>query len=558
MSSGIPGQRKILTNAVANWVGLAATLGVAFYLAPVVVHALGPGLNGVWTLFAAVLAWLTLLDLGVAASLVRYTAKYRTVEDRDSLNRIFSTSLCIFAAAGSLALALVVAVVAGVEAGVRCDVVGNPDGFLPGLTPEVWGEARWALLLLGLNLALSLPLSVFPSMLYGLGRYPTRTAITVGCLALRVVLVLTLVGGEHALVRLAVVETVCKVVEQAALAVVLWRCLPGLRFSLRLADRATLRSIGGYSFDAAVAMLAGRVSFSTDAMVINAFHPPAYATFFGIGAGLVENAKNALRSATTVLTPAVSELEAKKDSGAIRRVFLEGSRWALWLILPVQVGLLVLGRPFLVLWMGRELADASYPTLLILAVPLGLIAPQSIAARVLYGVGNLRWFSRLLVAEAVANLLLSVALAVPLKIEGVALGTALPNLICNVAVLVFVCREVRVGTWDYVRRAFTGPVVLAALLAVGWLLTAPLAYPAGWDGDRPPAVGLLEKLANWGGFLGVCGIGTGVYGVCAVLVEFGPAELWRRFRSAGRALSGMLPATRPPVAVVTGTEGSAG
>src|SRR5579859_4265113 len=123
MSPGIPGQRKILTNAVANWVGLLATLAVAFYLAPVVVHALGATLNGVWTLFASVLAWLTLLDLGVAASLVRYTAKYKTAEDRDSLSRIFSTSLCIFAAAGSLALALVVALVGGLEAGVRWQLV---------------------------------------------------------------------------------------------------------------------------------------------------------------------------------------------------------------------------------------------------------------------------------------------------------------------------------------------------------------------------------------------------------------------------------------------------
>jgi O-antigen/teichoic acid export membrane protein len=428
--------------------------------------------------------------------------------------------------------------------GLGFGVAGNA---VPGLPPALWGEARWALLLMGVNLALSLPLSVFPSMLYGLGRYPTKIGIGLGCLALRVVLVLVVVGGDHALIRLALVETVCKVVEQVALAVVLWRSLPGLRFSFRLADWATFKSIGGYSFDAAVAMLAGRVSFSTDAMVISAFQGPAMITFFAIGAGLVEKAKNFLRAATTVLTPAVSELEAKNDRAGIRRVLLDGTRWVLWLILPVQVGLFVLGKPFLALWMGPEFAEKSYPTLVILAVPMSLIASQSVSTRILYGIGNLRWFSRLLLAEAAINLFLSVVLAKPLGIEGVALGTAIPNLVCNVAVAVYVCREVEVGLWDYARRAFTRPVVVASLLAVAWLLTAHLVAAPELGDDRPAAVGLWAKLANWGSFLTVCGIGTGLYCVAAVFFEFGPAAVWRQVRAVRAAVSWWLPAPRTPV-----------
>src|SRR5205823_9079378 len=123
---------------------------------------------------------------------------------------------------------------------------------------------------------------------------------------------------------------------------------------------------------------------------------------------LVEYAKDSLRVATMVLTPAVSALQARGDSAGIRGVLIDSTRYVLWLILPVQLGLLLLGQPFLRLWMGEEYATLSYPTLVILALPLSLALSQSVPIRILYCTGRLRWFSRAVIAEAVMDLLLRV------------------------------------------------------------------------------------------------------------------------------------------------------
>src|SRR5439155_753421 len=120
------------------------------------------------------------------------------------------------------------------------------------------------------------------------------------------------------LLAVAVTVTACALVEYLAMAVAARHYLPGLRFSPRLVDRPTLRVIRRYSIDALLAMLAGRVSFQTDAIVINAFLLPQSITFFAIAGRLAEYAKDSLRVATMVLTPAVSALEAKGDSEGIR------------------------------------------------------------------------------------------------------------------------------------------------------------------------------------------------------------------------------------------------
>ncbi len=491
-------RRALLINAVANGLGFAAQLALAFFLAPFLVHALGDRRNGIWSLVESILGYLMLFDMGVAASVVRYVARFEATRDQQSLNRVFSTSVCIFAAAGACVLAL----------------AGGLAWFGMGLfrvPADLVGEGRWMLALLGFNLAVGLPLGAFPSVLEGLGRYPAKTLLRTAVQLARAVLYVIVLRRGGGLVALAWVITACNLVEHAGMAALAFAYLPGLRFSPRLVDRATFRAIRGYSTDALLAMVAGRISFQTDAVVISFFLGPQFITFFGIAAKLVEQAKNSLRSVTTVLTPAFSAWEARGRDDAIRRTFLDGTRWVLWLILPVQAGLLVLGRPFLVLWMGPRYAEQSYPTLVILAVPLGLALAESIGGRLLYGVGRLRWFARLVLAEAVANLLLSVVLARPLGIEGVALGTALPNVVAALAVSVYVCRALGVGLGAYFREAFLAPVLLSAALAAGWL-----------------AAGRWCEPADWPRLIGTGAAGLAAYLAVAGLLEFGPAALAQR------------------------------
>src|SRR5437764_13088648 len=92
--------RQIVANAVANWIGFAVQLVVAFFMSPLLVHGLGAPRYGIWSLVESILAYLMLFDLGVAASVVRYVARFEANGAQDRLNRIFSTSRCIFAAAG--------------------------------------------------------------------------------------------------------------------------------------------------------------------------------------------------------------------------------------------------------------------------------------------------------------------------------------------------------------------------------------------------------------------------------------------------------------------------
>jgi O-antigen/teichoic acid export membrane protein len=244
-----------------------------------------------------------------------------------------------------------------------------------------------------------------------------------------------------------------------------------------LVDRATMKRVKGYSTHAFLAMVAGRTSVQSGAIIVGIFLGAAPVTYFALASRLVEFAKALLRTATNTLTPAVSSLEAAGDFDAIRRMLLRGTRWVLYLILPVQLGLVIFGRPFLSIWLGdSNYAERCYPVLVILSSTLTLVIAQSMASRILYGTGRLRSFARAAMLEAVAVLLLSFLLAPRFGLIGVAVAIAAPNLVMCLWAIGHTARGLGVTARRYLFDAWLAPTLLALAPLGIWLFGR---WPAG-------------------------------------------------------------------------------
>lgn len=484
-------RRTLVWNAATNGLAFVAQLAVAFFLAPLLVRHLGRERYGIWSFVESFLAYFTLFDLGIAATLVRFVPKCRAENDHQSLNKIVSACLLVFTLAGAAVLLL--------GAGTFALVLHVSDKIPAHLLHETELLSAVAVA----SLALTLPLSIFPAILDGLGRTSVKSAVRTSFLFARVAATVGVLYWNGNLVALAVVQAVSVLAENVTLLILVRWLLPHLRPAPWRTDRATLRLIRGYSVDSFLAMVAGRISFKTDAIVIGLCGQFGMIPFFDMPARLVEYAKNLVRSVTTTLTPAFSALEAKSDRNAMRSLFLNGSRYALYLSLPIYVAFLLFGGEFLELWLG----DAAFrihgqPVLWILGSVLPVAMMQSVAARVLYGIGEIRRFARLMLLEAVINLGLSVLLVRPFGITGVALGTTVPNLIFCLVVILQVCRKLELDDRTYFRQALLRPLLMIAVLLPAWLGVAEMLPPT----TRMQYAGLIA-------------IGTAAAGLFVLLLE---------------------------------------
>jgi O-antigen/teichoic acid export membrane protein len=452
--SMIHDSKRLLINAGSNSAAFIAMLAVSFVLAPIVLQSLGDAQYGAWSFAESFVAYLTLFDMGVAAALVRFVPRALARDDIDQLTRYYSASLLFFV--GGAIAALIIGI------GFAFFVL---DHFLK--NGQFHAQFRGLFLILVLNFALTLPLSVYPALLDGLGRFTFKSLVRTGVLLARVPLTLAVIRTDSRLINLGYVILTCSLVESALFAAGVFHWLPGLRCRPKTVDRATIRQIAAYSRDAMAAMFAGRLAFHTDAFVIGPFLGAAAITPFSFPAKLVEMGKAVLRSATTTLTATFSSLEAAGEHDRLRSTFLVGSRAAWYAALPIQIGLFFLGPTFLRLWIGSAYAEAGTPVLLALASVLSLTIAQSVASRVLYGTGRLRAFAVATLGDGVANLALSLLLVGPLGILGVALGTAIPHAAFCLGIVVYVCRIVDATLKAYLRQ-LVGPLVAVVFPTAVW------------------------------------------------------------------------------------------
>jgi len=93
---------------------------------------------------------------------------------------------------------------------------------------------------------------------------------------------------------------------------------------------------------------------------------------------------------------------------------------------------------------------------------------RGVALPILLGLGKARLPTISFLVAGVANLLLSAALARPLGLVGVALGTAIPNVVFALVIIAVTCRELKLSVVDYTRyvvpRAAIGAMPVLALL----------------------------------------------------------------------------------------------
>ena len=137
-------------------------------------------------------------------------------------------------------------------------------------------------------------------------------------------------------------------------------------------------------------------------------------------------------------------------------------------MMSVLVGglLIVLGEPFLNIWMCEEYTDV-YEVILILCSAFIIAQAQRPSVAVLYAIAKHNYFTKITSIEAVANVCISVILVQYIGLYGVALGTAISMLFTKLIFQPFyTCRQLDLS----IRKYFYN---VAKYFAVGLALFGP-------------------------------------------------------------------------------------
>ena len=428
------------------------------FFSPYILHRLGDDAFSLWILIFSVTGYYGLFDLGIRSAIIRYVAKFSATDDHAELNRLVNTAMFGYSAIGISALSITVLATYYVHS------------IFPKIPLHFVPTARWLLFIVGTSVSAGFPIGVFSGILEGLQRFYLLNLTSASTTLMRALLIVIALTHGHGLVTLALITTSLPLLGGLVNAAVVFRLLP-LRFGLQYVNRASCRTIASYSGTTFVIILAGRLRFKTDALVIGTFLSAAAVTYFTIGSRLVDYASEAVSSLSQLVIPMSSQSQAKGDLDGLRKIFVLGNRACAFIILPIAAILTILGKSVIEAWVGPKYVAASYPVLLILLFPSTLMLAQSVSGRTLWGMAKHRTLAWVVLAEGIANLILSIILVRRYGIIGDAIGTAIP-LICTQVLFIpgHLCRLLGINVVTYLKRAFVLPILLCGPMVAVLLL----------------------------------------------------------------------------------------
>ena len=440
---------QIIKNVGSSWFALGVNILVGIFLSPFILHRLGDAAFGIWVLIFSLTGYYGIFDFGIRSSIIRYVSKYTATKDLDEVSGLINTALFTYTCVGALSLVITL---------VGCLYVDRVFHILPGFQTT----ARWLLMIVGGSVALSFPLGMFGGMLEGLQMFYILNWTNIVSSLLRVGMIVYYLHRGYGLLTVALITVGLPLLASLVRAAVAMRAMPVI-FSWKYVDRGAFRHMANYSGITFMIIVAGRLRFKTDAVVIGTFLSSAAITYFYAGSRLVDYAGEVVSSLAQIFVPMSSQSDAAGNMDRLRKIFVAGNRACAFTILPMTMAFVIVGKSVIEVWVGKRYVAQAYPVLLTLIISYTLMLVQAASSRILFGMSRHGKFAVVTLIEGAANLFLSILLVRRFGILGDAFGTALP--LAGTYILFMphhLCSRLGIRVSTYLRQAYLLPLMLCA------------------------------------------------------------------------------------------------
>jgi len=439
-----------------------------FLVAPFLVRTLGATTYGLWIVIGSLSGYFSLVDLGLRGSWGRQLAFRRAQQDWESANHIISSALLIFCC---LTVITVIATAVAVVSLQR----------LFDIPAEQLANARLAMALVGVNLALSFPLQVFDGSLWAAQRFDLLNYVDIPLTAARAGLTFLLIRGADDIALLAMISLFVTIAAGVMKGVLSFRLDRQLAVSIRNIRLDSVRQLFAFGWWSFILELARLTKMQLTPILIGSLLGVAFVTPYSIARRLQDYAHRVLWTATGVLVPVATAFHAKAQPEQQQKLFIEGGKYSTAITLFLAGYLVCLGHSLIRLWMGPQFVDAAV-LLIILMIGEFLHMTQSVAGSIILATARHRNLAWLWIVDTVLSVTLVALVAKRFGLIGVTTAYAVPQvLFAGVGILVVGCRVTEVGIGRYLGAAILPAIAMGALpvalLAGLTLFHTPTRWP---------------------------------------------------------------------------------
>lgn len=411
-------QRK--AGALLSYASLIVNAAVSFFYVPILLSALTTAEYGVYELIGSMIAYLSVMDMGLSTTLNRFYVKTRVSEGQEATENLLAVAAIVYAMLTVLAVVL----------GFVLDSLLEPV-FGASFSASDVSLAHEMMKLVILNCAVVLPGNWFLALINANERFIFARSLSIVKYLLQVIVVLLVLNWHAGVMGVLIVQVALNI---ASVVLYMLYCKTRLHVKAKLHhwDWPLVGSLFAFSFFILLNMVFDQVFWKTGQVVLGAVCGVEAVAVYGIVCKVVSTGFVQISTGvTSVFLPKLTAISAATDDmSEVNELFCRIGRVQAILVWGFFAGFVALGREFVFLWAGPDFVEA-YPA--IVALMAGLLIPltENLGISVLQAKNKMGFRSIVYTVFAIVYLVVSIPASSAFGVMGCAVTAAVVLFVQN-------------------------------------------------------------------------------------------------------------------------------
>jgi O-antigen/teichoic acid export membrane protein len=454
---------------ILSYFSIVIGILIALVFTPFLLKTLGKEQYGLFILASSFVAYLSILDMGMNDSIVRFLVKYRINGEHAEESNFLANMMLFYGLITLLVLLSGGAVYLNLEL-----LFENSFSHADLITfKDMFG-------LVVLSVAISIFFNPITATLIASEKFIfIKTLEIISYLLTTLLMFVFLIYGYSTYAMLVISVSV-------TLSVVLFKVLFSffwLKIKIKLISFSYSKLIGVLKYAAPifVVVIVEQIYWKLDNIILGSILGPALVTVYAIGLMFHKYFMSFATAISRVMLPkVVKDVEGGADSKELTKLLTKVSRIQAFVVLLILSGFILFGLEFINLWIGPEYQDAYYVMLFVM-IPYSLELMGNLRNTILQAKGLYWYRSTIIFVLSILNIVLTIYLIDIWGITGAAASTGLGVLLGYIAVNMVMSYKQVINVRDYLYGLAKGIAFAFALtLSFGYLIT--LIPLIGWFG----------------------------------------------------------------------------
>jgi len=367
---------QLKKGALLSYLTITITNITGLFLTPYIVRELGSSEYGLYTLIGAFIGYMSVLDLGINNTVVRFIAKYRANKNKDN-ESVFLGQVFLIYSLISIIISILGVII----------YYNSATIFQDSLTIEEIEKSKIMIALLIFNIAITLPGGTFTGICNGYEKFVFPRTVNIIRYIIRSLLVVFFIYKGGKAISIIVIDTLLNIL---LILINIYYVKAHLKVKIKFEwlNKSIFKTIFSYSIWIFIFSLISQLFWKSGQMILGITQNTEVVAIFAIGivlSGYFGAFAGAINS--VFLPKATFMIENKSSRKELTNTFIKISRILAILLLFIYGGFILFGREFIILWIGKTYEDAFLISAIIMTAYL-LPLIQNFANSIIEATGN--------------------------------------------------------------------------------------------------------------------------------------------------------------------------